>query len=438
VMAVIPPPSHSTVRRIYELHAAKEDRQPRPYLGASQIGEACALRLWLSFRWCGAEAFDGRMLRLFKRGEQEEAQLLDELRAVGVQISGEQYGVEACGGHFRGHLDGAGLGFEEGPKTWAVIEIKTSNSKGFAAIQSKGCQIAKPLHWAQVQVYMGLTGMERAMYFVTNKETDEIYSERIHFDKDGFAALIARAAKIIFAPEPPARISEDPAWYECKFCPFHAQCHGEARPRPTCRSCAHSTPTETGAWSCEFYGQEMDVESQRASDHCPEHRYIPSLIERVAELVSIEGNSARWLNKLTGKTFDQPGYDSREMFEAQDFRCIGDDYVQEYKTVFGAETRVAAPSAEPTVNYYWQTFKNGTRHIRKHIDMRFAGYVAQTEGQLLLMASLGNPKYSGDDEHLIDDLPWGNDGQGKHGGDAIRPAKRSGKTRGNQRELPVV
>jgi len=344
-MAPVPAPTHSTTRRIYQLHEQRRDDKPRPYLGASQIGEACARKLWLSFRWAGAEQFEGRMLRLFQRGEQEEVQLFGELRAIGVQIEGEQHAVQACGGHFRGHLDGAGLGFEEGPKTWAVIEVKTSNAKGFKEIQSKGCQVAKPLHWAQMQAYMGLTGMTRAMYFVTNKETDEIYEERLHFDKDAFDNLMAKAERIVFAAEPPPKISDDPSWFACRFCPFHAQCHGEARAAVTCRSCAHSTPTATGEWHCAQFDVPIPEDMQR--EGCGEHRYIPVLLERVAELQTAEGNNLRWKNLLTGHTFDQPMYSSKEMHDAADFRVVGDEFLQEYKTVFGHDTRITSTPVAP-------------------------------------------------------------------------------------------
>lgn len=343
-MAKLPEPVHSTVRKIYELHESKRDNKPRPYLGASILGEPCERRLWMTFRWLGQEQFDGRMLRLFDTGNREELRLLDELRAIGVKVEGAQHEVVFCDGHGKGHLDGALLGLEEGPKTWAVFECKTANTKSYKDVVAKGVQAAKPLHWAQLQMYMGLTGMTRAAYFVVCKETDEIHHERVEFDKAAFDKLLAKAGRVIFQAEPPPRISNDPAWYECRFCPFHAQCHGEAVPAATCRSCAHSTPVGDGQWHCERHGDVIPLDFQR--EGCDEHRVIPVLVERVAELVSVDGDAVVWRNKLTGFPFDNPTYSSRDMATAKDFRVIGDATMNSFKEVFGNDSQVL-PGAPP-------------------------------------------------------------------------------------------
>lgn len=338
-MAALPEPAHSTTRAIYDWYVAQEDATPRPYLGASEIGEACARRLWLRFRWAGAEAFDGRLLRLFGTGHREEGRVVAELRGIGCQVhdvdpDGKQYRSEFVDGHVAGHMDGAVLGVPEAPKAWHVLEVKTHGAKSFAALLKQGAA-SKPKHVAQMQMYMGGQGIDRALYFAVNKDTDELYVERVHFDKAEFAKLEQRARDIVYSAEPPPRISNDPSWFECKFCPFHAQCHGEALPNVNCRTCAHSSPVAGGNWQCELHGHKPDVKFQRHG--CDDHRFIPSLLERVAELVAVDGNAAKWLNKLTGKTFAQPPYTSEDMRNARDFRVVGDDFVTEYKAVFGAK-----------------------------------------------------------------------------------------------------
>jgi hypothetical protein len=143
-MAAIPQVVPATVRAIYAAYEKRRAETPaRGYLGASVIGHACDRYLWLSFRWAGAEAFDGRMLRLFDQGHRAEARFVDELRMIGAEVhetgpDGQQFAVEACGGHFRGHMDGAALGLPEAPKTWHVLEFKTHNAKSFKALQAEG------------------------------------------------------------------------------------------------------------------------------------------------------------------------------------------------------------------------------------------------------------------------------------------------------------
>jgi len=394
-VAKLPEPTHGTVQRIYALHEDRRDNTPRPYLGASILGEPCARRLWLGFRWCGAEAFNGRMLRLFKTGDIFEGRVLQELREIGVKVEGEQHEVVACDGHMKGHIDAAALGLWEAPKTWHLVEAKTHNTKSFADLQKKGVRESKPKHWAQMMIYMGLTGMTRALYIAENKDTSELYTERVEFDKAEFDKLIAKAGRVIFAAEPPPRISTDAGWYECKFCPFHAQCHGEAVPAPTCRSCAHSTPIGNGEWHCDQYDAPIPLDAQR--EGCDEHRFIPALLERVAELVKADGNAVVWKNLLTGLPFDQPTYSSRDMATARDFRVIGDATMSSFKEVFGNDCQVL-PGDEPEDGVLtWQTFANGSRHIRREVNGEFRGYLTQTPERIARMKELGDPAYGGDD-----------------------------------------
>lgn len=284
-MAALPEPIHSTVNRIYQAYENDAEEGNRPHLGASLIGHACERYLWLTFRWVDVKKFNGRMLRLFKAGQDFEPRIVAELRRIGIEVhdvspDGSQWRVSSLGGHFGGSMDGAARGFPEAPKTWCVLEFKTHNAKSFAAVQKDGVLKAKPQHYAQMQTYMGETGMERAMYIAENKDTSELYCEWVHFDPVEYAKLKARAERVIKAKEPPMRVSNDPSWFVCKMCDFHAHCHGEAAPAVNCRTCAHATPEMNGdaEWSCAMDGGLPDLEFQRHG--CGSHRYIPILLER--------------------------------------------------------------------------------------------------------------------------------------------------------------
>lgn len=291
-MVAIPKAMNTTSEAIIRWWEKQAD-EPRPHLGASEIGKPCSRALWYSFRWATAKKFDGRMLRLFNRGHREEPQFLQELRGIGAEVydrdpdTKQQHRFSAVNGHFGGSCDAIGHGLPEAPKTWAIIEFKTHGDKSFTALVAKKVKEAKPEHYAQMQVYMGLAELERALYLAVNKNTDELYSEWVHFDKTEFMNLLAKAQTIINADEPPQRLSEDPAWYQCKMCDHHAICHGEQVPQKNCRTCVHASPVYDGEWSCADQKRHLPYEEQRVG--CRQHLYIPPMIRWAEPLDAGQG-----------------------------------------------------------------------------------------------------------------------------------------------------
>ena len=285
-MAVIPPPPHPTITAIYAAIERDADTQNRPHLGASVIGRECARELWYAFRWATLVRHSGRLLRLFERGQREEAVFVENMRAAGITVydtdpaTGRQFSFKDIGGHFGGSMDACALGILEAPTTWHVVEMKTHNAKSFAKLQSEGVERSKPEHAAQMQCYMYWTGMDRAFYLAVNKDTDELYSERLHANHGQSVALIEKARRIITAQEPPARLSERPDWYQCAWCNHKAICHHGAIPEVNCRTCAHSTPELNGdaRWSCARFQCDLSLETQRIGAHCPAHVFIPALL----------------------------------------------------------------------------------------------------------------------------------------------------------------
>lgn len=287
-MAALPEPKHSISSLIYGAYEADSKDGRRPHLGASLIGHPCERYLWLTFRWAGGKAFSGRMLRLFETGQLEEARLVRNLRRIGVEVKdtdpeGKQWRVSAVNGHFGGSMDGIARGIPEAPKTWHVLEFKTHNDKSFKDLVGKGVAASKPQHYAQMQVYMGLAEMKRGLYMAVNKNDDAVYTERVELHEEEFNRLIERAERVVRATEPPLRISNDPAWYQCKTCNFYDQCHSTEMPDVSCRTCAHSTPIDyNGEWQCEAFEMEVGHLAQLESDKCPSHRYIPMFFDRFA------------------------------------------------------------------------------------------------------------------------------------------------------------
>ena len=269
-MAAIPQPEHTTVRAIDAAVAAADDGPFREHLGASIIGRECEREIWYSFRWATDTRHSGRLLRLFRRGHREEATMAEDLRAAGCTVltedesTGLQFTFSTCGGHVGGSMDGAVLGLVEAPKTWHLLECKTASDKAFKAlVRSGGVERGKPEHAVQMQLYMRWSGLTRAYYLVVNKNDDTYYAERMHANDQMADEAEAKAARIVASDSPPARLSNDPAFYKCKFCDHSEACHGTAVPPPTCRSCAHSTPVD-GGWKCDHH-ERMIVETRPRS-----------------------------------------------------------------------------------------------------------------------------------------------------------------------------
>src|SRR5699024_1366979 len=136
-MTAIPKPVHTITALIDRHHEEKEAAQPpRYHFGASQLGHHCERYLWLNFRWAVKQSFEGRMLRLFRRGQNEEEIMAADLRATGIEIvthdsEGNQMRVD-FGSHVSGSMDGViWSGVPEAPEKPHICEMKTHNKRSF-------------------------------------------------------------------------------------------------------------------------------------------------------------------------------------------------------------------------------------------------------------------------------------------------------------------
>jgi hypothetical protein len=310
------PTKSATVQKIEDYWKQRGSNEtPRGYLGASAIGKECARSLWYEFRKCSKPEFSGRLYRLFDRGHKEEFRFVEELKGIGCEVhefdaDGNQFEVIACDGHFKGHTDGAALGVPESPKTWHLLEMKTSSASQFKKIEKEGCEKAKPQHFAQMQVYMHLTGLKRALYMVVNKDTDHLYTERLRYDSKRAQSYIDKAQSIIKASTPPERISQKADSFACRFCDAKALCHGTSDtavnvPELNCRNCAHSTPIADGKWKCEQTCSE-------ALEVCDAHVFLPGLInfaEPTDSFTNKDGSTAIEFTSNDGSTVWHHGSD---------------------------------------------------------------------------------------------------------------------------------
>jgi CRISPR/Cas system-associated exonuclease Cas4 (RecB family) len=332
-MAAIPPEVTDPVASaIFAAWKRRGDAQtPRTYIGASVIGKPCARALWLDFRWCGRPEFSGRMYRLFDRGQREEAAFVADLQAIGMTVyevdpaTGQQFSFSDLGGHLGGHCDGIATGLPQAPKSPAILEFKTHSSKSFAALKKDGVQKAKPEHWAQCQLYQHWTieqwgehGCRQALYVAVNKDTDDIYTERIKYDKDAAEALIAKAKAIITSGDTPPEKIGGPDWYECKWCHYYELCHGTKVPAPNCRNCAYASAKLDGnkRWTCDKHGCDLGAEQQAKG--CHEHRFIPALLGNFATPHDFKDGKVIYMMKDGSGQFSNGDLGSDEIAALQD------------------------------------------------------------------------------------------------------------------------
>lgn len=283
-MTKIPESNHSTAGLIDKYHESIAGDPFRDHLGASILGHKCERYLWLGFRWAFREQVPGRIRRLFRRGHNEEAMIVSDLRAIGCDVrdaqpDGSSQWRVSLAPHVGGSLDAIiESGVPEAPKARHVAEFKTHSMKSFEDLVAKGVAKAKPLHYVQMQSYMHGTGIERALYVAVCKDDDRLHIERVHYDKAIAEKHIERGARVALAERMPPGISQDPSWYECKFCPARDICRGNRTTKEiNCRTCAHSTPGSDGQWRCARWDNEP-IPSAAQRDGCTSHAFHPDLV----------------------------------------------------------------------------------------------------------------------------------------------------------------
>ena len=92
------------------------------------------------------------------------------------------------------------------------------------------------------------------LYFPENKNDDDIQVTCIKLDWELGKSLERKAEEIIKASEPPTRISDNSAFWECKHCFAKDICHNGAIPVKNCRSCKNVKATDNASWTCSKFG----------------------------------------------------------------------------------------------------------------------------------------------------------------------------------------
>lgn len=277
--------------KIKDAYRGEEEKARRSHYGFSGAGDPCERALWFRWRWMDRNEFAfvdpegdekdhiraAAMHRLVNRGHLEEARFLALLEMIGVHIEDPTEGQERVSlfnGHAASALDGVLYNVPCAPNEWVLGEFKTSNDKNFKDLKNHGVFKKKLAHYVQMQLCMAVRGIHKCLYMVVNKNDDEIYTEMVIFDPAFAAVEIAKIQRVMFSPSAPRKISNDPAWFECKFCDSHAFCQLKTwKPERNCRNCVAAVPdTSSANWRCTARPDQPVIPKDVIYVGCDSHR----------------------------------------------------------------------------------------------------------------------------------------------------------------------
>lgn len=223
-----------------ESESAKET--PRQYVGASSIGDDCERKLYYNFHRAAEAQPTGAKGTLAAndghRSEEVAAAYLRQLPSIQLwtkKEDGSQYGFTDLNGKFRGHLDGIIKGIPLAPATPHVWEHKAKNQRLYDALTKlkEKFHIKEVLkkwdavYYAQAVIYMHYYDLTRHYMTVSLPGFRDLQTIRTDANPTFAQSLIEKAKRVINATRPPMGISQNPTWFECKFCKFNHICFKE-------------------------------------------------------------------------------------------------------------------------------------------------------------------------------------------------------------------
>jgi hypothetical protein len=213
MVALVNTQENEIVMRVMEACSKRAAQDVRNYLGMSGIGDGCDRKLWLKVNGYPEHQLEGRIARVFDMGHAVEARVKAVFREAGYEITDEQLEFVDFDGRFRGHCDGIIRGITQKPH---ILEIKSANDESFKKFKKQGLN-SKPVYYDQLQCYMGYSGLERGLFVVENKNSQDLYVERVYFDPPRFEEIKVKAAKLLSANYPPTIDNDYPYCNTCEF-----------------------------------------------------------------------------------------------------------------------------------------------------------------------------------------------------------------------------
>jgi hypothetical protein len=240
------PPFHDRITALIDrgLRAEHAVTPKRTYLGASRLGHQCERALQFEYMHTPPDPgreFSGRVLRIFEVGHTFEALAIRWLELAGFTLytrrsNGEPFGFAVAQGRLQGHIDGvlaagpadAGLAY---PALW---ECKSMKNSIWRDVVKRGVALAKPVYAAQLALYQAyladtIPGIAQnaALFTAINKDTQELWFERVPFDAALAQRMSDRGVRVLSATEAGEllpRIASTPTHHECRMCAWQDRC----------------------------------------------------------------------------------------------------------------------------------------------------------------------------------------------------------------------
>ncbi len=214
--------TRNKLSKLIDKQQIKIKDEPRNYIGASIIGSQCLRQIWYEFKGAESESVSTKTRRTWDIGKNLEGLICTWLFNSGISIFGEFKPFKSKNvSEFQGNVDG--IIFLNDEKF--ILEIKTAKNASFNIFVNKGVKIWNPQYYAQIQSYMGMSGIFSTYILVLNKDNSEISDELVTFDEQYYEELEQKAMMISKAVSAPPRINGSPLFYKCKMCKFNNLCH---------------------------------------------------------------------------------------------------------------------------------------------------------------------------------------------------------------------
>lgn len=204
-------------------------RPMRNKLHPSTIG-MCQRRIALDMLMVPTPLDQPRAQRIFDNGHALHARYEHLFAEMGILVQAE---MKIEREHISGHTDAwikiKNFAYPDGEDY--LVELKSASNKSFQRMVEGN--LPKEEHYAQLMFYLHLTGIQKGIILVENKDTQELWEYAVQYDAAYANALEQKAKQIIALVQerrlpPIPEKGYAPTSYACTYCPFQFYCHNQS------------------------------------------------------------------------------------------------------------------------------------------------------------------------------------------------------------------